>query len=107
MPSLGNRDCSNLKSIIRTGGHPTLQVKSTLLAPNDDVRVQDYRHLSAGALRLLRAAFSSRCHALASFSGKSGLARASAKSRPTQTFSLSGIRRATGSPFFRSTNVTL
>jgi len=63
------------------GGDPAIQVKSAFLAPNDDVRVQDYRHLSAGALRLLRAASKSPCHALASFSGKSVLARASDKSR--------------------------
>jgi hypothetical protein len=74
-PSLGKGNGSDFKSIIGTGRHPTLQVKSILLASNDQVRVQDYRHLSAGTLRLLRAASRSSCHALASFCGKSVLAR--------------------------------
>jgi len=74
--------------------------------PNDDISVKNYRHLSEGILRVLRAASRSRRQAFASFSGKSSSAKASAKSRPTHTFSLSGTRRAKGSPFFKSTNVT-
>jgi hypothetical protein len=37
------------------GPHPFLEVERSLLAPNDDVGVKNYRHLSAGALRFLRA----------------------------------------------------
>src|SRR5271169_2523911 len=96
----------DLKLIIGTGRHPVLEVESALLAANDDVSVKNYRHLSTGALRVLRAASRSRCHALASFCGRSVFARASAKSQPAQTFSISGPRRANGLPFFRSTNVT-
>src|SRR5271157_458951 len=106
VPEFGHRDGGNLKLLTRTGRHPLLEVEGALLTLNDDVRIQNYRHLSAGSLRVLRAACKSRCHALASFSGKSVSARASAKSRPTQTFSSPGVRRATGSPFLRSTNVT-
>src|SRR5207245_3247458 len=70
MPELGNRDRSNLKLIIGPGRHPVLEVESALFATNHNVRVQNYRHLLAGALRVLRAAFRSWCHALASFFGK-------------------------------------
>src|ERR1700730_2404006 len=106
VPQLGNCDRSHFKSVVGTGSHPLLQVEVALLAPNDDVGVENYRHLSAGALSLLRAVCRSRRHALASLSGRAVLARASAKSRPAHSFSLSGVRRANGSPFFRSTNVT-
>src|SRR5438309_5869134 len=90
MPELGNCDRCNLKSLIGARSRPPLEVKSTLLTPNDDVGVENYRHLLSGALRVLRAFRRSRRQALASPFGKSILAKASAKSRPTQTFSLSG-----------------
>src|ERR1700746_667899 len=106
MPQLGDSDCGDLELLVGTGRHPFLEVERSPLAPNDDVGVKNYRHLSAGALRILRAARRSRCQALASLSGRSTLARASAKARPTQTFPLSGTRRANGSPFLNSTNVT-
>src|SRR6516165_10601722 len=90
VPEFGNRYCSNLELLFGTRGHPVLEVESALFASNEHVSVENYRHLSAGVLSALRAACRSRCHALASFSGNSTLARASAKSRPTQIFSLSG-----------------
>src|SRR5229473_4463580 len=106
MPQLGNGNRGDLKSVVGTGSHPLLEVEGALLAPNDDVGVENYRHRLRGALSLLRAVRKSRRHVLASFSGKPVLERASAKSRPAHTFSPSGTRRANGSPFFRSTNVT-
>src|SRR5713226_8362291 len=90
VPELSNGDRRNLKFFIGTGSHPLLQVESALLPANDDVGVENYRHLSAGALSLLRAVCRSRRHALASLSGRSVLARASAKSRPAHSFSFSG-----------------
>src|SRR5260370_42553283 len=106
VPELSNGDGRNLKLVSGTGSHPLLQVEGALLPANDDVGVENYRHLSTGALSLLRAVCRSRRQALASLSGKAVLARALARSRPAHSFSLSGIRRANGSPFFRSTNVT-
>src|SRR5271154_5522320 len=106
MPKFGNGYRSNLELVMGTGRNPPLQVESALLPANDHVRVKNYRHELAGALRTFRAAFRSRCHALVSLLFSLALARTSAKSRPTQTFSLSGTRRANGLPFFRSTNVT-
>src|SRR5215470_3078375 len=106
MPELCDGYRRDLKLVSWSGCYPVLEVKTTPLASNDDVSVENYRHLSAGVLRTLRAASRSRYHAFASFSGKSTLARTSANSRPTQTLSLSGTRRAYGSPFFKSTNVT-
>src|SRR5215510_10970935 len=94
MPELGDGYRRDFKLLSCSGCYPVLEVKRTPLASNDDVGVENYRHLSAGVLRVLRAALRSRCHAFASFSGKSTLARASANSRPTQTLSLSGTRRA-------------
>src|SRR5579864_1908790 len=106
VPELSNGDGRNFELVVGMGSDPLLQVEGAFLAPNDDVGVENYRHLSVGALSLLRAVCRSRRHALASFSGRAVLARLSAKSRPAQTFSLSGVRRANGSPFFKSTKVT-
>src|SRR6266436_4596690 len=105
-PQLGNGDRGNLKPVVGTGSHPLLEVEGALFAPNDDVSIENYRHLLGGALSLLRAVRKSRRQVLASFPGKPVLESASAKSRPAHTFSSSGTRRANGSPFFRSTNVT-
>jgi hypothetical protein len=97
MPQLGNCDRGHLKSVVGTGSHPVLEVEGAFLAPNDDVRVENYPHRLDGALSLLRAVRRSRRHALASVSGKPVLESASAKSRPAHTFSLAGTRRANGS----------
>src|SRR5260370_33053799 len=102
---LRHGDGGDFNLIVRAIPHPVLEVESALLAPNDDIRVENYRHRSTGALRALRAACKSRCQALASSSGNSVLARASANSRPTQTFSSSGTKRANGEPFLSRTNV--
>jgi hypothetical protein len=65
------------------------------------------RHrLSAGGLRVLRAARRSRRHALTSSFDNLASTSTWARSRPTQTFSLSGTKRANGDPFLRSTKVT-
>src|SRR5262249_32485490 len=56
-------------------------------------------HLLAGGFRFFRTVRRSRCQALASSAGSSADARTCARSRPRQTFSLSGTSRATGVPF--------
>src|ERR1700676_3403144 len=106
VPELSNGDGRNLKLVTWTGSHPLLQIEGALLPTNDDVGVENYRHLSAGALSLLRAVCRSRRQPPVSVSGRAVLAKALAKSRPAHSFSLSGVRRANGSPFFRSTKVT-
>src|SRR5581483_6601954 len=106
MPQFGHGNGGDFKFIARPGGRPPLEIKRAFLASNDDIGIQNYRHLSAGALRVLRAACSSRCQTAASASDSSALASAPARSRPVQTFSLSGTNRATGEPFLSSTKVT-
>jgi hypothetical protein len=97
----------NFESVVRERGHPGLDVKGALFSPDDDVRIQNYCHLSTGALRAFRAADKSRRHDLASPSSNSVPAKASARSRPAQTFSsFSGTSRATGEPFLSRTKVT-
>ena len=79
MPQLGDRDCGDLELLVGAGRHPFFELERSPLAPNDDVGGKNYRHLLAGALRILRAARRSRCQAmqaLASLSGRSTLARA-------------------------------
>src|SRR5579883_307794 len=106
VPKLSHGNGSDLKMLIRLGCYPTLEIKSALLAADDYVRVQDYRHLSTGVRRVLRPFCRSSCQAAASSDASSTLATTSANSRPVQTFSLSGMMRATGEPFLRSTKVT-
>src|ERR1051326_3621987 len=106
MPEFGYTDRGNFKLIVRAGGHPRSEIKRAFLAADDDIGIQDYRHLSAGRLSAFRAAARSRCQATASSSDSSMAARAAARSRPAQTFSLSGTSRATGEPFLSKTKVT-
>src|SRR5580765_5798092 len=68
MPEFGNRYRSNLELVMGTGRNPPLQVEGAFLSPDYQVRVQNYRHELAGALRTLRAVLRSRCHARASLS---------------------------------------
>src|SRR5713226_6193211 len=105
MPQFGDCDCCYRELFVWMRRDPALEVEGSLLSPNDHIGVDDYRHLSAGALSFLRAACRSRCQARASASGNSTVANASARSRPVQTFPPSGTRRATGEPFFRRTKV--
>ncbi len=64
---------------------------------DDDIQIQNYRHLLAGAFRIFRASHKSRCHARASFSGKSVSARAAANSLPVQSFARFGVGQTAGS----------
>src|SRR5215469_10570575 len=105
MPQLRHCDSRNFELILRARLYPLSEVESSFLASNDYVGVENDYHRSAGVLRILRAACNSRCQALASSSGNSVFLRASASSRPTQTFSSSGTKRAKGEPFFSKTNV--
>src|ERR1700690_2579121 len=106
MPELRYRDGRNFKPIIRPRDRPRREVEDASFPANDDIGIEHYRHLSAGSLRVLRAVWRSWRHALASSFDNSVSTSISARSRPTQTFSLSGTNRAKGVPFLRSTNVT-
>src|ERR1700722_11090769 len=85
---------------------PCDEVEAAFLAFDDYIGIENYRHLSLGGFTALRAAFRSRCQALASLSDRSTFLKASANSGPVQLFFCSGTSRATGVPFLRSTNVT-
>jgi hypothetical protein len=103
---LSNRHRGDLKLFIAKRYQPVFQIECAIFTVNHHVGVQNYRHLPAGACRNFRAARRSRRQALASLFGKRTLARAAAKSRPKQTFSLSGASLATGWLFFSRTKVT-
>src|SRR5208282_3668577 len=99
-------DGGNLELFVGLGSGPGLQVKNAFFTTNHDVGIEDYCHWSAGGLRILRARCRSRRHAFASSGNKAVSANTSAKSRPRQTFSFSGLRRAKGEPFLTNTKVT-
>lgn len=106
VPKFGDGDGGYFQFLAGQRGRPPSEVESSSLAPDDDIRVQDYCHRSTGALSILRAAIRSRRQAFASSFGNPILAKAAARSRPVQIFSASGTRRATGAPFFSKTKVT-
>src|SRR2546426_494937 len=105
MPELRNRDRSHLKLLIRLLCKPGPEVERTFLAVDDHIRIQDYCHLSLGAISRFREEKMSLCHSRASSGESSALSIASAKSRPLQTLLRSGMSLATAFPFFSSTNV--
>jgi hypothetical protein len=106
MPKLCHCNRSYLKLFIGMSCQPGVQIERTLLAAYDHIRIEDYSHLFFGGESFARAATISLCQARASPAVRSVLASASASSRPVQTFSNSGVNRATGLPFFSRTNET-
>src|SRR5579863_317347 len=106
VPKFGHRNGRHFEMLIRTPSHPAAKVKRPFFAPDDNVGIQNYCHLSDGDFRVLRAARKSRCHAAASAAVNLVWASTSARSRPVQTFSPSGANRATGEPFLTNIKVT-
>ena len=106
VPQLRHSDGCDFKAIIWSRCCPGGEVKDAPFPANDDVDVENDQHLSAGSLAALRAFRRSRRQALASSGDNSGSASSLARSRPKQTFSLSGTKRANGAPFLRRTKVT-
>src|SRR5579884_2035623 len=104
MPQLCHSDRRNLELIVRSGSQPAAEIKSALFTTDDHISVDDYCHLSLGALSLLRAARRSFAQDLPSTGGKSNPSSASARSRPVQT--LSGTKLASGAPLRSSTYCT-
>ncbi|MGB8063737.1 MAG: hypothetical protein WCF26_17720 [Candidatus Sulfotelmatobacter sp.] len=86
---------------------PRDEVEVALLAFDDYIGIENYRHLSLGGFKALRAATKSRCHALASLSDKSTFLNAFANSGPVHLFFCfcSGTMRATGVPFLSRTKL--
>jgi len=106
MPQLRNCDGRNCKPVVRSRRRPCREVEGAPFPANDDIGIENYFHLSAGGLAVLRAVRRSRRQALASSGDNSVSASAPARSRPEQIFSLSGTKRANGAPFLTSTKVT-
>jgi hypothetical protein len=106
MPQLRHSDGRNCKPIVRPRRCPGCEVEDAPFPADDDVGIENYLHLSPGSLVVLRAFWRSRRQALASSGDNSVSANTAARSRPEQTFSLSGTKRANGAPFLRRTKVT-
>lgn len=100
MPQLGYGDGGNCKMLVRSNCQPFRQIEYALLAPNNDVSIEDYCHLSGGDFSNFRAVLRSLDQALATAGDSAALVKASANSLPVQILSLAGQRRAKGSPFF-------
>jgi len=106
MPQLRHSDGRYRKPIVRPRRCPGCEVEDAPFPADDDVGIENYLHLSPGSLAALRAVWRSRRQALASSGDNLVSASTAARSRPEQTFSLSGTKRANGAPFLRSTKVT-
>ena len=55
MPQFGHGNGRHFKGLVRPGGYPSAEIKGSFFATNDDIGIQNYCHLSAGDLRVLRA----------------------------------------------------
>ena len=104
MPQLGDRDGGDFDFLSRVEREPSLQIERALLAADDDIRIEDYRHLSSGALRAARDCRRSSAHARASSAERLVLASARASSAPVQR-DVVGTKRATGTAASRTTKV--
>jgi len=106
IPKFGDGNGGDFKLIV-PGGQPSPQVKRAFLTPDDDVRVEDYRHLSSRDFNRLRAASRSLRHARASAFERPIPASTAASSLPAHRFSTSGTSRANGLPFFNRRKLSL
>src|SRR5450631_546285 len=105
MPQFRYGDSGNFQILAGLRIQPRDEVEVAFLAFDDYIGIENYRRLSLGGFKALRAANRSRCQALASLSDRSTFLNAFANSGPGQLFFCSGTRRATGEPFLSSTNV--
>ena len=55
MPQFGYRNGRDFELVAGPGSDPAREIERPFLAPDDDIRIEDYCHLSAGVLRVLRA----------------------------------------------------
>jgi hypothetical protein len=106
MPHFGDSDRGDFQILAGLRIQPCDEVEGSLLAFDNYIRIEDYRHRLLGGFKALRAATRSRCHALASLSGRSTFLSACANLGAVQPFLPSGTRRATGVPFLSSTKLT-
>ena len=71
----------------------------------DDIRIEDYRHLSSGVLKATRACRRSSAHIRASSEESSVVVSVRASSAPVQLVAAVGTNRATGTAESRTTKV--
>src|ERR1700692_1631021 len=105
MPQFSDRNRGNLELLVPLRGQPPIEVEGSPFASNNDVGVQNYRHLSSGALRIFRPSCKSRYQAFAFSVDSLTLRNPSANSLPVEVLLSWGTIRATGVPFLSSTNV--
>ena len=105
MPQFRNDDGSDFDLLGPVLGKPARQVERALLSPDDDIRIEDYRHLGSGALKAARDCRRSSAQARASSVERSVVARARASSAPVQRPTGAGTSRATGTAASRITTV--
>lgn len=89
---------------MRSRRRPCREVEGAPFPANDDNRIENYFHLSAGGLAVLRRFGDHGAQALASSGDNSVSASAPARSRPEPIFSLSGAKRAKRSSVFEKHN---
>src|ERR1700693_1050763 len=99
MPQLSDRNRRNLELLVLLGSQPTTEVEGSPFASNYDVGVQNYCHLSSGALRIFRPFCRSLYQAFAFSVDNLTLRNASASSLPVHVLLSFGTRRATAVPF--------
>ncbi|MSU64245.1 MAG: hypothetical protein EXS31_17955 [Pedosphaera sp.] len=105
MPQFGDDDRGEFDFLGRVEREPVAQIECALLAPDDDIRIEDYRHLSSGALKAARACRRSSAQTRASSGERSVVASARASSAPVQLGTGVGTKRATGTEASSTTNV--
>src|SRR5579863_5013151 len=67
MPQLRHRDCSDFKLLTRSRMEPVGEIETAPFTMNDDVCVENYRHLSASGFNWRRAFRRSRFQSRASW----------------------------------------
>src|ERR1035438_10326095 len=100
MPKFRNGDRGNFKVLIQKTCAPILEIEPTLFRKDDNIRINDYRHLSSGGINALRALLKSVRQARDSEGVRLMCSSAFTKSRPLHTFSSTGTSRANRLPFF-------
>ena len=105
MPQLGDRYRGDFDFFARLGSEPSAKIKSALLAPDDDIRIEDHCHWSSGALNAARDLRMSLAQARASSGESSTWAKQRASSAPVHRGAEAGTSRATGTAASRTTKV--
>lgn len=105
VPQLRKCDSGDFDFLGRVEREPAAQIERALLAADNNIRIEDYCHLSSGALKATRDCRRSSAHARASSGERSVAASARASSAPVQLSTGVGTNRATGTDASRTTKV--